>query len=500
MLNESDVVLLNGDSADIATILPPGSIDAIVTDPPAGIGFMGREWDGDKGGQKHPNGFGAWLAGLIDGEGNFDIHRQKRESGEYFYCRFEMTLRADDGGVLQMLQRELGGKVYYGESSTENGSPRGRWELVARKECLALVDLLDGCPLQTKKARDYVIWREALAVSCAHEGTSRPDLMLPFWEALRATRPYAGKVTDSSTFREMSHDHAWIAWLAKTLAPAFAALKPGGHALVWAIPRTSHWTAMALELAGFEIRDVVHHLFGTGFPKSLTPASAPIPEGTGTALKPAAEHWILARKPLAGTVAANVAEHGTGVLNIDACRIGTDDEWAPSTRGANDSIGTFKTGERTTEQHELGRWPAHVTLDEEAARLAEWGRFFYVAKPNGKERDAGCDDLPVKSGGEATGRDDESAGVRNPRAGAGRGGGRRNHHPTVKSIGLMRWLVRLITPPGGTVLDMFAGSGSTGVAAIAEGFAFVGCEREPEYAEIARARLTHALKEREGCK
>lgn len=347
---------------------------------------------------------------------------------------------------------------------------------------------------------------------------------------------------------------AWIDWLAGLLRPALRALKPGGHALVWALPRTSHWTAMALEVAGFEIRDVHHHLFGTGFPKSLTSKSAPIPDGAGTALKPAVEHWILARKSLAGTVGANFAEHGTGVLQIDVCRVGTNGEPIPtSTHAASDSIGTFKTGVRVVEAHALGRWPAHLSLehaedctaecvdgcpvrvlDEQSLsggmhgagsarvgsaeprrqrkamrdqvpsnrstgdmrRLGDSGgasRFFYVAKGSRSEKDAGLDHLPPRTGGEATGRDDDTAGVNNPRAGAGRTGGARNFHPTVKSIALMRWLVRLVTPPGGVVLDMFAGSGTTGCAALAEGMRFIGCEMSEEYIPIAVGRLRHAL-------
>jgi hypothetical protein len=121
-------------------------------------------------------------------------------------------------------------------------------------------------------------------------------------------------------------------------------------------------------------------------------------------------------------------------------------------------------------------------------------RFFYVAKPGRAERDLGCEDLPPKTGGEATERDDDSAGVQNPRAGANRGGGARNFHPTVKPVELLRYLVKLITPPGGLVLDPFAGSGSTGVAALAEGREFLGIEMSAEYAEIAKARLEHALK------
>jgi hypothetical protein len=315
----------------------------------------------------------------------------------------------------------------------------------------------------------------------------------------------------------------WIAWLAAIMREARRVLKPGSHALVWALPRTSHWTATAIEDAGFEIRDVVHHLFGTGFPKSLdvskaidraagaerevigskiglpgyslaaskgasvfgggiggtgdpareaeitapaTPEAAQW-EGWGTALKPAAEHWILARVPLIGTVAENVLAHGTGALNIDGCRIalpsGDPIEGGVSRQPhALDTRGVGWGFSAVPRAPGVGRWPAHVTLGPDAAaELDEQSegvsRFFYVAKPSTAERDAGL--------------------------------GRRNPHATVKPIALMRWLVRMITPPGGTVLDCFAGSGTTGIAAQLEGADFIGIERDPEYAETARKRI-----------
>ena len=122
-------------------------------------------------------------------------------------------------------------------------------------------------------------------------------------------------------------------------------------------------------------------------------------------------------------------------------------------------------------------------------------RFFYVAKPSRSERDAGLDHVEPSTGGEATGRVDGSAGTKNPRAGAGRTGGARNTHPTVKSAALMEWLVKLITPPGGRVLDPFCGSGSTGIACVRLGVKFVGVERDEKYAEIAAGRIRHAAKE-----
>jgi site-specific DNA-methyltransferase (adenine-specific) len=307
---------------------------------------------------------------------------------------------------------------------------------------------------------------------------------------------------------------AWIAWMQEVAGECLRVIKPGGHALVWALPRTSHWTGMAWESAGWEPRDKIVHLFGTGFPKSLdvgkaidkaagvppsritvnengslgglgsagwngTPRqlhydSPTTPEaaqwdGWGTALKPAAEDWWLLRKPLAGTVAGNVLRHGTGALNIDGCRIAA-----------------------------AKRWPANVLHDGSAEVVAgfpgEEARFFYCAKASRADREEGCDNLPERSGADAVDREEGSAGTQSPRAGAGRTAGTvRNHHPTVKNVELMRYLCRLITPPGGTVLDPFTGSGSTGKGAVLESFAFVGIERESDYLQIAAARIAAAL-------
>jgi hypothetical protein len=479
--------------------------------------------------------------------------------------------------------------------------------------------------------------------------------------------------------KEWDHDHGgrdgWIKAFASLFALTLATMKPGAHGLVWALPRTSHWTATALEDAGFELRDVVMHLFGTGFPKSLNVAKATEDarfDGWGTALKPAAEHWILVRKPLIGTVAENVLEFGTGGLNIDASRIGSEARFNPpagNQPGGNAyMMGVHGMPQDAVGRVAVGRFPSHLILDEEAAAALDaqsgtlktpasyvrgsdasggilgkskpvgmtmpgfgdtggasrffkvikcdepantaelnstgdllhggdsaadpakaevsrgtstprvstpempsglsWindrnmppiqnsddafsfgfrpekqfpskcpacgadlldltgimpitpihlmssacaevatsgsmlpildlggkggenaSRFKYVAKPGRKERDAGCDDLPPRSGGDATDREEGSDGLSSPRAGAGRGGGARNVHPTVKSIELMKYLIRLITPSGGIVLDPFMGSGSTGCAAITTGFKFVGIERESEYFEIAKRRI-----------
>ncbi len=364
-------------------------------------------------------------------------------------------------------------------------------------------------------------------------------------EVLRSFRPasFDALVTDPPAgvaFMEKAWDKfndraAFVAHLQPIFVECLRVLKPGAFGLVWALPRTSHWTMLALEDAGFEVRDRVTHLFGTGFPKGTDKAKIPAEwQGFNTALKPGGEDWVLVRRKPSGTIAENLLEHGTGVLNIDACRLGEVDTRAPrntAAEGWNHAPGAICGSE-------LGRWPSNVVLDEAAAaeldqlagrtgqksrttglepsaastgqvmnlrkRVASGpvrddrggaSRFFFTAKPSRSERDAGCDHLELKAGGEATGRKEGSAGTKNPRAGAGRGGGARNHHPTVKAQSLMRWLIRLVTPPGGLVLDPFTGSGSTGCAALAEGARFVGIEREAEYSAIARARLVNAASE-----
>ena len=352
--------------------------------------------------------------------------------------------------------------------------------------------------------------------------------------------------------KDWDHDKggrdAWIAWMRGVMTEARRVLKPGAHGLVWAIPRTSHWTATALEDAGFEIRDVVTHHFGTGFPKSLN-----VGEGRGTALKPASENWILVRKPCDGTTTGNVAAHGTGGLNIEACSIACEVRPAREPTGRTGRLyGAGLAGSRAAGTTEDGRWPANLVLShtdwcEDAecmpgcpvlllntqSGLLKSGKdtikrksakgsapralgaesraegspqifygdsggaasFFYCAKPSTKEREAGLAHLPMRASTEITNRDENSAGIQSARAGAGRSSARANHHPTVKAIALMRWLVRLVTPVSGTVLDPFMGSGSTGVAAIHESRRFIGIDSEPDYAPVYAARLEHAVAE-----
>ena len=425
--------------------------------------------------------------------------------------------------------------------------------------------------------------------------------------------------------RDKGGRRAWVDWMREVLAECLRVTKPGGWALIWALPRTSHWTGTALEEAGWQVRDQVYHIFGSGFPKSLDASKAldkrrhdiaqiykvtawvaqardeaglsnkaiddafgfkgmaghwtsqksqpSIPtleqvpalvdllgqeppedirrllvdlngkkgqpgaawferkvigakrggmgsgktfgmlqafaepsargdevlditapateaaqrwEGYGTALKPAAEVWWLARAPMAGTLARNIEEHGAGALNLDGCRVETCDR-----------AGRWPPHLLLTHSAECGKrcapgCPVQVMDEQSGGGVSEYfPRFRYSPKPGSAERNAGCEHLPCVDWREdvagctpRSGQVYEAVG----RAGAPRG----NHHPTLKGIDLMRWLVRLVLPPGGgLVLDPFTGSGTTGIAALLEGGRFLGCEQDADYQRIALARLAH---------
>jgi DNA modification methylase len=383
-------------------------------------------------------------------------------------------------------------------------------------------------------------------------------------------------------------DKSGIANSVEMWREALRVLKPGGHLLAFSGSRTYHRMTCAIEDAGFEVRDQIMWLYGSGFPKSLDVSKAidkaageerpdavkgghmgisinggdarnscaasvhaldchgqinkgaamrgtPVTDaarqwqGWGTALKPAHEPICVARKPLVGTVAANVLEHGTGALNIEACRVPAEKVtgWGgaasfKNTHAASDYGGMAEGEPRPTD---AGRWPANLIHDGsdevvagfpqtksggyppeggQRSQASTFGkptargeqkftssegsaaRFFYCAKASRSDRNEGLGggkSPAVGTGATMREREDADWKARNG-----------NHHPTVKPTELMRYLVRLVTPPGGTVMDMFMGSGSTGKAAMLEGFRFVGIDMTAEYVEIARARIEHASK------
>lgn len=402
--------ILQGDVIDRLRELPDGSVDAIVTDPPYGIRFMGKAWDGK------------------------DILEQQRKRAQY-------------------KQKSYG---------FQRSGPRS-----TKAESAGTYDLSSAAN------RTFQAWTENWGV-----------------EAIRV-------------------------------------LKPGGHILCFASTRTYHRMVCGLEDAGFQIRDQIGWVFGSGFPKSHNLSGEW--DGWGTALKPAWEPICLARKPFKGTVAKCVSIHGTGALNIAGCRI----DGGPTPINRLEEWSGFGQKERpayTQEINTLGRWPANLIHDgsdeviayfpevktgiayknasgtnqiygnikpRETRVLSQNGgdegsaaRFFYCAKASREDRNEGCehiDERPLSHDGRETPID--NAYQRN----SSNSSNSSNSHPTVKPTALMRYLCKLITPPGGTVLDCFMGSGSTGKAALYEGFSFIGIEQSEEYCAIAKARMDFVL-------
>lgn len=409
-------MIYHGDLFDVLPTLADCSVDACVTDPPYGIGFMGKEWD---------------------------------------------TFKPGTGATRKLMhpRERVAAKI-----QSENPNLDGRWR----------------SPALSPSQIDY---------------------------------DYS--VAGLRGFQQ---------WTERWAAEVFRVLKPGAYILVCSAPRSYHRMACGLEDAGFVIRDKFSWLFGSGFPKNKN-----LGDGRGTALKPAHEPIALAWKPFKGSIAANVAQWGTGALNIDACRIGDDDTRREKAAGNNQFPHEDDAWEpkAVTVGSEFGRWPANVLLDDEAAALLDeqtgelvscsgepftrnadeernsygvfkgnasagfYGdrggasRFYYVAKPSREERDYGCGDLTPRQRDDS--RKEGNPGGDNPR---NRGlQPRGNFHPTVKPVELMRWLVRLVTPQGGTVLDPFTGSGTTGMACRYELREFIGIEREAEYVAIAERRI-----------
>ena len=312
-------------------------------------------------------------------------------------------------------------------------------------------------------------------------------------------------------------------------------LKPGAHLLSFFGSRTYHRGAIPIEDAGFEIRDQLMWLYGSGFPKSHNIGKAVDElqrnesewEGWGTALKPAHEPIVMARKPFKGSVAENVLEHGTGGININDCRVETDDKLSIGSNkrdNANVNFG-MKDNKEEQKQHEQGRYPANVMHDgsdvvldifphtksgkmkqhieggnynvygkmypRDVETIGDEGfasRFFYCAKASKEDRDEGLEnfveaqttDGNIRSNSETARKFGANSTLR------------KNVHPTVKPTELMRYLCRLVTPKGGIVLDPFMGSGSTGKAAVMSGFKFIGIEMDEEYFDIACARIERA--------
>lgn len=464
-LDDGDVRLYLGDCIEVMAEMDADSVDAVVCDPPYGIGFMGKAWDA--------------------------------------------------AAITERVERDNASRTNLGpDSPSRPGRKKPRSSSAFGNRAIA-----------AGPVRDHTLTRA------------------------RSASMHAGEYDQSLTANA-----AFAAWCETWAREALRVLKPGGHLLAFGGTRTFHRLTCGIEDAGFEVRDCLTWLYGSGFPKSLDVSkaidkaagadrevvgkyqppsgqawnlaqadgasddhapgtftasgtrtldlTAPATDasrqwqGWGTALKPAWEPCVVARKPLAGTVAENVQRYGTGAVNVDGCRVGTDGGCAGAGAGAR-VYGDGLNGTFAQPVPGLGRWPANVVLDEAAAamldaqsgerpgatsfsRPSDYSATSYKL-PGGTPLTEGYGDTGGASRFFYTAK--ASRADRNTN-------GAENTHPTVKPTDLMRWLVRLVTPPGGVVLDPFAGSGSTLVAARAEGFRAIGIEREDEYAQIIAARLS----------
>lgn len=470
-LNDGDITVYQGDCIEVMRQMPENSVDAIVTDPPYGLEFMGKDWD-----------------------------------------KFS-PVDLDRGGRWTKDKRGTPGSL----AESQPGNAHGRVAFGANRSYTSVC--------RTCGRRDAFRNEHA----CAGE---------PKWERVPVDEGAPPQLVAFQTWTE-----SWA-------CEAYRVLKPGGHLLAFAGTRTYHRMASGVEDAGFEIRDCIAWMYGSGFPKSLdvskaidkaagaerevtreviagiapghgnavggpkpivqvrdNPASDTAREwsGWGTALKPAFEPVVVARKPLVGTVAQNVLEHGTGALNIDGCRIASPDGVPMFAQKGNASAngiygdglnGSKSLGER---DYTTGRWPANITLDETAAAMLD--------EQSGYQKDGTTylDNRTVDYNASSYKIVDNRGGTRGYGGGGGAsrffytakasrqdrnvGGLADNTHPTVKPTDLMRWLVRLVTPPGGVVLDPFGGSGSTGLACRAETVRCILIEREAEYLQIISDRL-----------
>ena len=299
------------------------------------------------------------------------------------------------------------------------------------------------------------------------------------WDSKKATETTSKLVALSNLPSGMKHtsladDLEFQYWMRDIFLECNRVLKPGGHLLAFSAARTYHHMAMAAQTAGFEIRDQLMWLYGSGFPKAQKIDGF---DGWKTALKPAHEPIVMARKPLAGTHKQNMEQWGVGALNIDASRIPAQDKskFPEGEYTTDTTVGSIRPTTRTADENTDSRFPSNVLGEVEG-----YQKFFYCPKVSRSERHAGFDVKieNTRPRGEAFGDsnllDENKTG---------------NNHPTVKPVELMKYLIKLVTPKGGKVLDPFNGSGSTGMAAVELGYDYVGCELDPDYVEIANKRI-----------
>jgi len=489
--------ILHGKNLDILPTLPDNSVDSIVTDPPYELGFMGKKWDSS--GIAYSVQLWTECLRVLKPGGHLLSF-----GGTRTYHRVAVAIE-DAGFEIRDNIAWLYGSGFPKSLDVSKAIDKGTGENEKRR--LEFVAWMKTTGLNAKEINEIIGKAD---VGSHYLRLDQPAIATA--DLFDKLRPYLPEVPEA--IERLVAERTGIEWTAYKNR-AVLGKKEWSNSENHFTPGQDHTKRVNLD---------------------ITAPSTPEAQqwnGWGTALKPAHEPIIVARKPLEGTVANNVLTHGTGALNIDGSRIGTGTGETrtvnyPDIRGDNFQQGKESYSERGTVQREVvdkGRWPANIILDEHTAGLLDEqsgvskstpaprrevpytsnsrsggpmvfggsnhndsggaSRFFYVAKASKRDRNEGLEELPFIKGGSLSGGEDKRSQTTNQPS-------RQNFHPTVKPTALMEYLVKLVTPPNGTVLDPFTGSGSTGKAAILNGFDFIGIEMTEDYLPIIDARLKHA--------
>lgn len=514
MIQLDNATVYWGSNLDVLPTLPDNSVDSIVTDPPYELGFMGKSWDSS--GIAYSVELWTECMRVLKPGGHLLAF-----GGSRTWHRLAVAI--EDAGF------EMRDSIAWLYGS---GFPKSL-------DISKAIDKRGGATINQTR---FIEWMRNSGVKAQQVDQALKDAQLISPTSNRAVHFYSYTQPQTPTFK------MWSA-----MAHLFADL-PNEFLALFAMDEAER-EVIGSKMSGIaNKKEKERHTIGASKSVEVDITAPATPEaikwqGWGTALKPAFEPVVVARKPFKGTVASNVLEWGVGGLNIDGGRIGIADDdkggWRPNVAGKNysyDNAGNFLSdiaNGKTAQQHPQGRWPANIILDPYTAELLDeqsgilksgamkagtkaqdlssnsmgaWSdrtltsefqaseggasRFFYVAKASKRDRNEGLEGLPIASAAEMVDREEGSAGMNSPRAGAGRTSGSANIHPTVKPTSLMEYLIKLVTPEGGTVLDPFTGSGSTGKAALLNGFQFIGIELTEEYLPIIEGRLKWANEQR----
>jgi DNA modification methylase len=458
--------LKHGDCLDVLRTMADNSIDAIVTDPPYGLSFMGKKWDYDVPDEA------VWRECLrvLKPGGHLLAFAGTR-------TQHRMAVRIEDAGFEI---RDMIAWVY------GSGFPKS----------LDVSKAIDRQRDDREQTETVVRWLEAQRVA---SGVSRKQVEERFGTQNIGQAWFTITLGTKPSVPTLEKIPILLELLGLTLDDVPDDIRE----LIWTLNGNKGQPGAAWyerEVVGSRKQransdnSAVPMNASAGAVELITAPATPEAQqwqGWGTALKPALEPITVARKPIVGTVANNVMTWGTGGVNVDGCRVGTEQVFTFAHKTLGDGIKYGKSKPFPASEMRPGRFPANLIHDgsEQAVLgMGESSRYFYCAKASKRDRNEGLETFDVKrvNDGRASGL---SSGMPEKAMAA-----QQNHHPTVKPTDLMRYLCRLVTPPNGTVLDPFMGSGSTGKAAILEGFRFIGIEREAQYLDIAQARIEHAAK------